>query len=221
MAEQGAGAICIWNDIMPEGRAEFYDWHLTEHMPERAAIPGFVRSRRFIAVDAQTQPEFFTLYETTDPGVLTGAAYLGRLNAPTLWTRRATQAFRNTSRALTRVVASAGPGAGGVVATLRFSVREGCESAAIEALSQGVVRAARAPRAAGAFLCRTNESASAERTAESRERADILTAPGWALIVEACDEAAARAAMTAATGEAQALFDGAPALGVYRLEYQC
>lgn len=221
MARQGAGAICIWNDIASEGRQEFYDWHLAEHMPERAAIAGFTRSRRFIAIDTSTRPEFFTLYETTDPAVLTGAAYLARLNAPTIWTRRATQAFRNTSRALTTVLASAGPGAGGVVATLRFAVSEGREGEAIDALSQGVTRAARTPRAAGAFLCRTNESASAARTAESRERADILTAPAWALIAEACDEAAARAAMAAATSEAQALFDGAPALGVYRFEFQC
>lgn len=221
MARRGSGAICIWNDITPEGRAEFYDWHLAEHMPERAAIPGFLRSRRFIAADADTRPEFFTLYETVDPGVLTGADYLARLNAPTLWTRRATQAFRNTSRALTRVVASAGPGAGGVVATLRFAVREGREDDAVDILSQGVTEAARAPRMAGAFLCRTNEAASAARTAESRERADILTAPAWALIVEACDAQAARAGMTAATLRAQDLFDGAGALGLYRFEYQC
>ena len=118
MALAGGGAICIWNDITDEGRDEFYAWHLGEHMPERVAIPGFRRGRRYIALDAASRPEFFTLYETADTDVLTGSAYLARLNAPTPWTKKATQAFRRTSRALTRVQASFGPGAGGILATL-------------------------------------------------------------------------------------------------------
>lgn len=221
MAKRGAGAICIWNDIAAEGRDEFYDWHLNEHMPERAAIAGFTRSRRFIATDARTRPEFFTLYETRDGAVLTGSDYLARLNAPTIWTKRATQAFRNTSRALTTVLVEAGPGVGGVVATLRFAVPEGKEAAAAAALAEGVRRAARLPRVGRARLCRTDESASASRTAESRDRADILAAPSWVLLVEACDEAAARAAMAAAVEAAPDAFEGAPALGVYRFEYAC
>src|SRR5262245_5049780 len=66
MALAGDGAICIWNDIADESRDDFYAWHLTEHMPERTAIPGFRRGRRYIACDAATRPEFFTLYETVD-----------------------------------------------------------------------------------------------------------------------------------------------------------
>jgi hypothetical protein len=38
----GEGAVAIWNDINEAGRAEFYAWHLHEHMPERVGIPGFV-----------------------------------------------------------------------------------------------------------------------------------------------------------------------------------
>ena len=43
MALCGEGAICIWNGITDEGRAEFYAWHNGEHMPERVGIPGFRR----------------------------------------------------------------------------------------------------------------------------------------------------------------------------------
>jgi len=221
MALNGTGAICIWNDITDEGRAEFYAWHLTEHMPERAAVPGFTRSRRFIATGPETQPEFFTLYETADPSVQTSAAYLARLNAPTDWTRRATQAFRNTSRALTTVLASHGPGAGGVLATLRFAVKPGHEDAAIAALATAVLAVAGQPRIAAAHLCRTNEDASASRTAESRERSDILSAPSWVVMVEACDEAAARAGMAALLSAGAGYWAGDRALGVYRFEYQC
>ena len=44
-----SGAVAIWHDITPEGRANFYAWHGSEHMPERLGIPGFVRGRRFVA----------------------------------------------------------------------------------------------------------------------------------------------------------------------------
>ena len=46
MALAGDGAILIWNDITDEGCAAFYDWHIAEHIPERVAIPGFLRGRR-------------------------------------------------------------------------------------------------------------------------------------------------------------------------------
>lgn len=221
MALMGTGAICIWNDITPEGRAEFYDWHLNEHMPERAAIPGFLRSRRFIATAPDTTPEFFTLYETADTAVLTGEAYLARLNAPTDWTKRATQAFRNTSRALTQVFASAGPGSGGVLATLRLAVREGEEEAAMMHLKAGITTACALPRVAAAHACRTNDTASAARTTESKDRADILTAPPWVVMVEACDEAAARVGLSAAIEPAAALLAGEGVIGVYSFEYAC
>ncbi len=59
------GAVAIWNGIAEEGRKDFYDWHLHEHMPERLGIPGFLRGRRYRAADKETKPEFFTLYETS------------------------------------------------------------------------------------------------------------------------------------------------------------
>jgi hypothetical protein len=54
-------------------------------MPERVGIPGFLRGRRYRAIDAAA--EYFTLYEAEDAAVLTGAHYLERLNNPTPATR--------------------------------------------------------------------------------------------------------------------------------------
>ena len=79
----GEAVVAIWNGIAPEARARFYDWHVNEHMPERVGIPGFRRGRRFIAVDAATHPEFFTLYEADTIEVLKGQDYANRLNDPT------------------------------------------------------------------------------------------------------------------------------------------
>src|SRR3954467_11979107 len=118
MSLAGQAVVAIWNGIAEEGRTEFYEWHNREHMPERVGIPGFVRGRRYVAVDAQ--PEFFTLYETASVAVLSGPDYLARLNAPTEWTRRATAHFTDTARSLCRVALTAGVGMGGWMMTWRY-----------------------------------------------------------------------------------------------------
>ena len=124
----GKGAICIWNGITPEGRAEFYDWHLNEHMPERR------RGSRL-----RPQPPLHRggcryasgiLHALRDdesgPCIRGRPTWRGSMRRRTGRARR-TQAFRDTSRALTTVLASAGPGVGGLLATMRFAVRPGEE----------------------------------------------------------------------------------------------
>jgi hypothetical protein len=154
--------------------------------------------------------------------VLTGPAYLARLNAPTPWTRKATQGFRKTSRALTQVHTSLGPGSGGILGTLRFAVIGGHEDQATGLLStQALPAAAALPQISGAHLCVTNREASAEKTAESRGRPDILSAPDWVVLVEGCNEAPVRAALSAVAAALSGLLDGGPEIGFYRLEHQC
>jgi len=181
----GEAVVAIWNGIAPEGRAEFYEWHLHEHIPERVGIPGFKRGRRYIAADAATQPEFFTLYEAESFQVLQGQDYAGRLNAPTPWTRRATSHFRDTSRALARVLASTGVGPGGAILTLRFDLPDEAAEASdeIAALLPGI---AKLPQVTGAHLCRSDDEASGIKTTESRDRTDITAPPRSFILVEAC-----------------------------------
>jgi hypothetical protein len=210
----GEAVVAIWNGIAPEGRANFYQWHLHEHMPERVGIPGFRRGRRFIATDSATQPEFFTLYETDTMQVLQGADYTGRLNAPTDWTKRSIVHFRDTSRGLARVVGSHGPGIGAAILTLRFDA-DPTAQAAIAAL---VRDAADTPRVAGAHLCIADDAASGVVTEEKRGRTDIQAPPRWIALVEATDPEAL------ATLLSPALMQGAGARGeirrgTYRLEH--
>jgi hypothetical protein len=220
----GEGAIAIWNNITPDGRAEFYEWHLREHMPERVGIPGFRRGRRYIAATADTSPEFFTLYEADSPQVLVGQDYAARLNAPTAWTKRATQAFRDTSRAVTRVAASHGPGPGGIMLTLRFDAAAGRAAELQGALAHRILPGlAAAPRVTGAHLCLTDAGASAARSAESRERTDILAAPNLVVLVEGCAvDALTAAAETVLSADALTAIGAAPPVvrGYYRLEHE-
>jgi hypothetical protein len=195
-------------------RDAFYNWHINEHMPERVGIPGFRRGRRYIAIDAATHPEFFTLYETDTMQVLQGTDYANRLNDPTPWTRTVTARFLDTARALSRVIVSHGPGAGGVMLTIRFD----CDDQHIAALRALVRAAGQAAHVTGAHLCLGDPDASAVRTTETKDRTDILAPPNCFVMVEATD-ATALAQILEERALSGAGARGPFVRGVYQLEY--
>jgi hypothetical protein len=213
----GEGAVAIWNDIAEAGRAEFYAWHLHEHMPERVGTPGFVRGRRYRAADKATQPEFFTLYETSSFQVLQGSDYLSRLNDPTDWTRATTAHFQSTTRSLTRVIASHGVGSGGAMMTLRFDIADDALKSAVPLLTSALEAAARLPRISGAHLLSSDAGVSGKSTAESQGRKDILAPARWVVLLEACDTQAFDAALTLLKQQSTELQDAA--IGHYLHEY--
>jgi hypothetical protein len=210
----GEAVVAIWNGIEPEAREQYYDWHINEHMPERVGIPGFRRGRRYIAADATTHPEFFTLYEADTMPVLQGSGYADRLNDPTPATKATTAKFTDTFRALSRVLVSHGPGMGGAMLTIRFD----CDESRLIAVRAMVRAAAQAERATGAHLCRGDTAASLVRTAETKDRTDIQPPPSCFIMVEATDPEA----LTDILLERALLGAGATGpfiRGVYRLEY--
>jgi hypothetical protein len=222
MSFAGQGVVAIWNDILPEGRADFYEWHNREHIPERVAIPGFRRGRRYIALDGR--PEFFTLYETDTPQVLAGEAYLTRLNNPTPWTRRATQHFRNTARSLCEVALSLGTGEGGTIVTLRYDVAVGREEEHRQFLVQRVLPSlADRPAIAGVHLCIADRGASSIETEEKKGRVDKAVIPNWVILLEGGGEVALlQAAADEALPDEMLAGAGAKApieRGLYQLQY--
>ena len=113
----GKAAVAMWWNVAPEVRAEWEEWHTCEHFPERLAIPGFLRGTRW----TDGNGAYFVLYETTDAAVLTGSAYLERLNNPTPWSRRMMPHHLDMVRSLCLVRCSYGAGVPGAMATVRFS----------------------------------------------------------------------------------------------------
>jgi hypothetical protein len=220
MALSGKGAIIIWNGITDEARAQFYDWHNHEHMPERLGIPGFLRGSRYGATSPATQPYFLTIYELADKGIATSAPYLARLNAPSDWSRSTMLHFRHMIRALTEIERSEGAGPGGAMAAVRFEDSDrGAVALAAVRKSGGVIsELARMPRITGAHLCVTDPSASAAKTAESRHRNDSIVAPIGIVLIEGCD-AAAVAAAVAALHASCVLDQAALTIGTYALEH--
>ena len=80
------GAILLLFDVEADVVAEHDDWHTHEHMPERLAIPGFLRGSRW----TRTTPgqRYCVVYEVADLAVLDSPAYRARLDDPTPWTAK-------------------------------------------------------------------------------------------------------------------------------------
>jgi hypothetical protein len=180
MALLGTAAVLVWNDVAEEGRRQFYEWHDKEHIPERLSIPGFRRGRRY--AKSGHSPQWFTMYEARDAGVVTSREYLARLDAPTEATTRALAHFRNTSRAVCRIARSAGSSSGGYALTLRLSAR-GADALSRFASSELFPDLLAMTGIVACHLFVADETASRTPTAEARTRA--FDVPSWVLLVEA------------------------------------
>lgn len=114
----GTGILSVWNDIAPD-MEDFYErWYMGEHFPERLGVPGFLRGRRYAAIDADRK--YFTFYDLTDPEVLFSPAYLARLNAPTPWTQKVMGSWSGMFRTVCERVARTGSAVGAYVAVARW-----------------------------------------------------------------------------------------------------
>ena len=219
MSLAGNGVIAIWQDLMPEFKDEYREWHNRQHVPERLGIPGFRRARRFIAVEGG--PEFYTLYEADRVEDVSGKAYLDRLNAPTEWTRKIMPAFRNMARSVCCVAYSAGAGEGGFMLTGRFGFPPAEQSAANAEFQRRILPPlGDLPGIAGVHLCLADESASGVKTFEKRFRAaDDLVAP-CVLMIEGNSLAHIKTARDQLRDNVSPLLDGKPIdLTIYPLEH--
>lgn len=192
-ALMGLGAVIIWNDVVSDGREQFYAWHDKEHMPERLALPGFRRGRRFVRPGHS--PEWLTWYEADDLSVVNSPAYLARLNAPTPATVDSLRYFRNTSRAVCRLVHSVGSSTGGHVLALRLSVPAAQEEGMREHFAgHAFPRIVEGTGVLACHLFAADPDASFTNTAESSTRR--FDVPSWVVLVEASTEACAARART-------------------------
>jgi hypothetical protein len=215
----GEGAVAIWHDIATEGRDEFYAWHGQEHMPERVGIPGFLRGRRYVAIDADLA--FFNLYEALSVETLKGQDYTSRVNAPTPWTLSAVTHFRSVARSICRVVHSAGPAQGGLLATLRYDVaQEGAAGHRDALIRKTIPDLLGKPGVAGVHLLVADGEASGVATAEQKARGVANAVPRWVLLLEGWGDEAdfvALAKRELAPGVLDAIGGNGPySLGLYR-----
>lgn len=206
----------MWWDIAPQMQSEFEDWHSHEHMPERLAIPGFLRGTRWIALTGE--PSYFVLYEASRLSTLVGGAYLQRLNNPTPWSRKMMPHHRNMVRSLCRVRASFGGTVAHAVATIRFAASPG----RARSLSQWLIGDAmpalpRAKGLTGAHLLESQPIAGT-RTTEQQIRGQDAAADRVVLVCGYDPQALQALVADRLSSEALASHGASPgtALGLYR-----
>lgn len=189
MTAHGA-VLAIWND-RDDAIADLYErWYLTEHLPERLGVPGFVAAQRHEAL--QGSPRFFTHYDVASVDVLSSPEYLARLAAPSPLTRQVMAQFRNMVRtACTVLHRSPGAALGGCAAVAFVE-----QPAAVrdDLLKAQAIEAERDPRAMRVQAWRAAHDPAHAATRESLLRpgggrriaaalvVDVLReADGWAL----------------------------------------
>ena len=183
MALLGKGVLAIWNGIKADAEDEFVAWHVREHIPERVGLPGFLRGRRYVAIDGH--PKYFNFYETTGASDLSSATYQARLNAPTDWTRQVVAHFLDTSRTICDVAWTTGLGEGGFIEAISFETTlapDELASGLKEPLSEALPAI---PGIIAIHLLEGQTHAGQGRTAEKALRGGPDKVAGWILLVEA------------------------------------
>jgi hypothetical protein len=215
----GSGAVIVWNDIADEGRDEFFEWHARQHMPERLNVPGFLRGRRCIAVDASV--EFLTLYEVADVDVLDSEVYRTRLAHPMAWSAKVMPHFRNNVRGGCRVRYTDGPVMGGFVLSLRIESDAERREALLGRLVDDVMpQVVREPRITGAHVCVNDPSLSGGQVGARQGR--YITQPDVVVLVEGSTAQGVRTVGDRLLADARLAAPGArPGVvrGLYQLEY--
>jgi len=217
----GEGVLAFWHDVAPGGDGEFDQWHLREHIPERLAVPGFLRARRYATLGAP--PKYFYFYETESLDTLQSPPYLARLADPTPWTRRSMPLVRNNVRTACRVVATRGDAIGGVVATIQLGPRSGHEDELRSWLVTTALPAA--AEHAGIVASHLLEGDAGVSTAAKSDEKKLLATPDalvrWVVLVEGIDAAATegtcRDLLSAEALTRRGAADGVT-LGQYRLQ---
>lgn len=183
MALLGKAVLGVWNEVDPAIEDDFNDWYVHEHIPERTDCPGFLRGRRYRAVEGT--PRYMAFYEVADLSVLTCGHYRTQLDNPTAWTQRVMPGFRIAQRGICDVLGSVGEGIGGAATVIHIHPAPGGEDA-LRAWAEAILPRLRALKqivAAHVWVGAAGEPVSP--TTELALRAAPDRPVAWVLAIEA------------------------------------
>lgn len=127
----GTGALMLWLDVAPDLERETDSWYIDEHMPERIDVGGYLRARRYRAIEGS--PAYLTLFEARSPSDLASDGYLRLVRRISEQSQRIRAGFSNVVRNTFAVRQSRGRGIGSIVASLRLAPRDASGAAAAAA----------------------------------------------------------------------------------------
>lgn len=186
----GTAVLAVWNDVPPDIEADFNEWYLREHIPERLSVLGMNRGRRYRAVAGT--PRYMAFYEAESMTVLTSGQYRLQLDNPTAWTQRLMQQFRFAQRGLCDVAASFGDAIGSAAAVVHLTPADAPQLRAWLAETLLPELCAR-PHVVAAHLWTLAPGEPASPTTSLSQAAEPAPALAWVVVVETAGVAAAEA----------------------------
>lgn len=221
MSLLGRALLAFSHDVTPGSEVDWTEWHDREHIPERLAVPGFLRLRRYLTLG--DGPKLFYFYETENLAVLQSPAYLERLGNPTPWTKRCIQYIVNNKRTACRVTATLGHGLGGTLSALDIGPAPGRADSLRRWLVEAALPAALArPGMVGTHLGEPDAAATTVRTDEKK----LLQTPDamarWLVLLEGVDQHAVAGVSAEVLGDAALRAAGAEGevqRGIYQLSF--
>lgn len=144
---RGESALLLWHDYGSSDTPAFHEWYNRRHIPERVpALPGFLRARRFEAVEGG--PRFVALYDLASADALRTPQYRSLIENLDPETRHFVPQFENVSKTILSVQARAEYGEGAALAAFGFDADASllpkaacCESLGRLAAREGIVAA--------------------------------------------------------------------------------
>jgi hypothetical protein len=95
--------LVVLSDIRPALESDFVRWYDEEHLPQRLAVPGFIRAARYeagpavysgsLAMPEAPPPKHLAVYEMDGPEVLESEPYRRLIANPSEWTQRVRSTF--------------------------------------------------------------------------------------------------------------------------------
>lgn len=82
-SQDAPGLLVVATEVEPGAEAEWNRWYDNRHVPQLLTVPGFLRARRYTAVEGidGTRP-YLALYDLASAAVLTSDAYLALRQPP-------------------------------------------------------------------------------------------------------------------------------------------
>jgi hypothetical protein len=168
MPLRGQSAVVIWSDMADPAAHDL--WHSREHLPERVAIPGFLRARRYVTLVADA-PRYFVLYELKDAAR----------------TAKTMESVRALSRTLCGVAASHGDGVGAHLMAVRLTPQASRTQELQTRLDDLLPKLAQQPGLVGAHLLQREQAVARSDTIERQLRRHEDGFVDWVVVVEGYD----------------------------------
>jgi hypothetical protein len=193
MIGKSHGCMLIWNNIDDGFDGDFNEWYSRQHLHERVSLPGFIRARRFRAIDAEHK--YLAMYETESSAAMSSEQYLRSVNNPLPSTRLMISHFKDWTRTVQIVQDQYGDD-GGVLAAIRITTTDGSTENTSRCLSRlSPAKLAGLRGMIGAAVLREDLAVTSIQSAEKNIGMLAAEHAHWTIVLEGIDATSVLAAV--------------------------